>query len=77
MDEMKEKVLNILLDLHDDIDYEAEEKLIDNKLLDSFDIVTLISELSDEFDIEIPPQEIVESNFNSLEKICNMVNRLS
>ena len=76
MDSTKEKVLNILTDLHDDLDYSSITTLIDDHYLDSLDIVTLISELSDEFDIVIPPQEIVEKNFNSLDALCAMVEKL-
>lgn len=71
-----ETIINILKDLHDDVNYEVEDKLIDNKILDSLDIVTLISELSDEFGIDIPPQEIVAENFNSAKALYEMVERL-
>lgn len=71
-----ETIINILKDLHDDVNYETEDKLIDNKILDSLDIVTLISELSDEFGIDIPPQEIVAENFNSAKALYAMVERL-
>lgn len=71
-----ETIISILKDLHDDVNYETEDKLIDNKILDSLDIVTLISELSDEFGIDIPPQEIVAENFNSAKALYAMVERL-
>ena len=71
-----EKVIEILKQLHDDVDFETEDKLIDNQILDSLDIVTLISELSSEFDIEIPPQEIIPENFNSAKALWQMVERL-
>ena len=70
------KIIEILKELHDDVDFETEDKLIDNQILDSLDIVTLISELSDEFDIEIPPQEIIPENFNSAKALWEMVQRL-
>lgn len=71
-----DKIIEILKELHDDVDFETEDKLIDNQILDSLDIVTLISELSDEFDIEIPPQEIIPENFNSAKALWEMVQRL-
>ena len=77
MDNTRKIILDILNDLHDDIDYDNVKTLIDDKYLDSLDIVTLISELNDQFDISIPPQEIVESNFNSLDSLCQMVERLA
>ena len=48
MDEIRETIIGILQDLHEDVDFENETRLIDGKILDSFDIVTLISELSPE-----------------------------
>lgn len=76
MENIREEILGILTELHDDIDYDAVNTLIDDHYLDSLDIVTLIAELNDAFDISIPPQEIVESNFNSLDALTKMVNRL-
>lgn len=48
-----EELLEVLRDIRDDIDYETEDNLIDGKVLDSFEIVTLVSEISDTFDITI------------------------
>lgn len=76
MDEVLEKVIEILNSRHDDVDYLTETRLVDDGILDSLDIVTIIAELSDEFDIEIPPQEIIEDNFNSAQGLANMVKRL-
>ena len=76
MDEVLEKVIEILKSRHDDVDYLTENQLVDGGILDSLDIVTIIAELSDEFDIEIPPQEIIEDNFNSAQGLANMVKRL-
>lgn len=71
-----DKVLEILQELHPEVDFDKEVGLIDNAILDSLDIVTIITELSDAFDIEIPPQEIVETNFNSAKALYEMVLRL-
>ena len=49
-----DKVLEILKELHPEVDFDKEVGLIDNAILDSLDIVTIITELSDAFDIEIP-----------------------
>ena len=54
---MKEKLMKILKDLRADVDFEKEKKLIDDGILDSFDIVTLVSELNSEFDVEINVDE--------------------
>lgn len=69
-------LIEILEDLHPEVDYENETKLIDNKILDSFDIVTIISEIKDEFDVMIPADEIVPENFNSAESLYELITRL-
>ncbi|MBR1744347.1 MAG: acyl carrier protein [Lachnospiraceae bacterium] len=73
---MRDGVLNILKELHEDIDFEAEEKMVDDKILDSFDLVTLVTELGDEFDIEITAKDFVAENFNSVDALSEMVERL-
>ena len=75
-EEIKESILEILQELHEDIDFETEEQLVDDKILDSFDLVTLVAELGEEFDIEITARDFVEENFNSVERLTNMVIRL-
>lgn len=71
-----ETILEILEELHSDIDFMSEDKLVDNKVLDSFDLVTLVSELSDAFDIEITAKDFVPENFNSVKSMYAMVERL-
>ena len=72
---MKE-LMNILTELKPDVDFNEEKGLVDNGILDSFDIVQLISQLKETFDIEISPAEIIPENFNSAESLWNMVKRL-
>lgn len=76
MEEIKSALLEILEELHPDIDFNTNEKLIDEKILDSFDIITLISEVSEEFDVSISADKIIPENFNSLESLCNLINNL-
>jgi Phosphopantetheine attachment site. len=71
-----EKVIEILKELHPDVDFENCTTLIDDKILDSFDIVTLVSELSEEFDVAIPVEEIIPENFNSAKSIYALIERL-
>ena len=75
-EEVKETILDILQELHEDLDFEKEEALVDDKVLDSFDLVTLVAELGEEFDVEITAKEFVTENFNSVERLTNMVVRL-
>ena len=71
-----EELLEILNDLNPDIDYETEDKLIDNKLYDSFKIITLISEISDTFEIELGPEHLIPENFNSARAMWEMIRRI-
>lgn len=70
-----EKLMNILMELDDSIDWENEKALIDDRILDSFGVISLISELEDQFDIEIEAAEIIPQNLNSAEAIWKMIQR--
>ncbi|NLJ97339.1 MAG: acyl carrier protein [Clostridiales bacterium] len=71
-----DEILEILEGLHPEVDFETCTSLIDDKIIDSFDIVTLISDISEEFDITIPVEEIIPENFNSAKSIYALVERL-
>ncbi len=71
-----DEILEILNGLGLDADFENCTALVDDGILESLDIVTIIAELSDAFDITIPARDIVPENFNSAEAMLNMVNRL-
>lgn len=71
-----EKLLNILKEAKPDVDFTAEKALIDNGVIDSFDVVQLVMQLNEAFDIEIGAEEITPENFNSAESMWNMIQRL-
>ena len=71
-----EKLLKILSELHPDVDFTTNEELIDDGILDSLDIVTLVTEINAEFDVTIPAEEIVPENFNSAEALMELITRL-
>lgn len=71
-----EDLLQILSDLHPDVDFEKEDKLIDDMILDSFDIVTLISEISENFDVTISAEHIIPENFNSAKALYTLIQKL-
>ena len=73
---MKEKVMEILMDLRPDVDFENERKLIADGILESFDIMSLVAELEDEFDIKIKLKDLVAENFNSADAIVEMLHKL-
>lgn len=71
-----DELLNILTEINADVDFETCDTLIDDGILDSFDIVNIVGELNDAFDIEITPADIVPDNFNSAEAMWDMIQRL-
>jgi len=73
---MKNQVLEILQETRPDIDFESTTDLVENGLLDSFDIVSIISELNDLFDIKISINELNPDNFHSLDTITEMCKQL-
>ena len=71
-----EILLEILKGIRPDVDFENEDALIDDGILDSFDVVSIISELDDEFGIQVKINELDPHNFNSVESIWKMVQKL-
>lgn len=71
-----EKLIEILEDIQPGVDYSTCKTLIDDHILDSFGILSLVSEMEDEFDIEVLPAELVAENFNSAESLWKMICRL-
>ena len=70
-----EELMELLASLKPEIDFETEKELIDDGLLESFDVITLIAELEDEFDITVPAVEIIPANFNSAKAMWSMIQR--
>lgn len=73
---MKEQIIEILEDIQPEADYETCQTLIDDHILTSLDVLSLVAELEDEFDVTIPTVQIIPSNFNSVDAIAAMVERL-
>ncbi|EOT25472.1 hypothetical protein C805_02101 [Eubacterium sp. 14-2] len=71
-----EKLLEILEDIQPDADFDTCETLIDDGVLDSFAILSIVSELQEEFGISITPADIIPENFNSARALWAMVERL-
>ena len=71
-DEMEE-LIKMLKELHDDVDYETHEGLIDDKIFNSFDVAMLIAMIGDNFDVRINPEDIVPANFNSAQSIWALI----
>ncbi|MCI9038300.1 MAG: acyl carrier protein [Clostridia bacterium] len=71
-----EELLKLLKKIKPEVNFENNEHLIDNEELDSFDIVSIVSAINEEFDIEIGAGDIVPENFNSVEAIYNLIQKL-
>ena len=71
-----EELIEILKDLHSDVDFDTCTTLIDDKILDSFDVVSIVSEVNDRFDVAIPAKELVPENFNSAKALWDLITRL-
>ena len=73
MEELKE----LLEGIRPDIDFEKEDKLIDNGILDSIDIIGIVTEINDTFDVDINVQYLLPENFNSMVAIYALIQKLS
>ncbi len=71
-----DRLIEILEEIEDGVDYKNCKTLIDDHYLDSLSIISLVAELEDEFDITIPTVEIIPENFNSVESMWKLITRL-
>jgi len=71
-----EELMRILEEARPDVDFTTATTLIDDEILDSFDIISIVSELNDEFDIRINVNDLLPENFNSAEAIYELVTKL-
>ena len=68
-------VIEVLLDVEEDVDYERETALVDNRVLDSFDIISLTSMLEEKYGITIDGLDIVPENYASIDAIIALVEK--
>jgi len=73
---MNNELLEILQEMHSDVDFLTHTSLIDDKILDSFDVITLVAEVNARMDVSIPPEEIVPENFNSYAALCALIEKI-
>ena len=71
-----DKLIEILEEIQPDVDYRECTTLIDDGLLDSFAILSIVGEIEDEFGVSVTPAEIIPENFNSAEKLYELIQRL-
>ena len=73
---MKEKLMAILEDVRPDLDFEKETKLIDEGILDSFDIISIVEAVDSAFGIEINVEDLEPENFNSVADMMELIKKL-
>ena len=73
---MMDQILSILKSIRPDVDFENEKQLIDGKVLDSFDIISIVGEFNDAFDIESDVDDLEPENFNTVEAMQEVIKRL-
>ena len=69
-------IIEILKELHPDVDYETNTSLVDDRIIDSFDIISIVAEIDDRLDVQIPAEEIIPENFNSAAALAALVKKL-
>lgn len=71
-----DEILGILKEIRPDVDFANEKKLIDDRVLDSFDIITIVSEFNDHYAIEIDVEDLEPENFNTVEAMLDLISKL-
>lgn len=71
-----EGLLKLLKKIKPEVEFEGNEHLIDNEELDSLSIVEIVAAIDDEFDIEIGVKDIIPENFNSVEAMWALIQKL-
>ena len=71
-----DKIIGFLTELHPDVDFETCDTLVDDGILDSMDIFSLVTDIFNEFDVRIPADRIVPENFNSAAALWELVSEL-
>ena len=71
------ELIEILAELHPEVDFETCDTLIDDKILDSFDIISIVTDVNTVFDVAIPAEELIPENFNSASALYALIERLA
>ncbi|WP_244834533.1 acyl carrier protein [Clostridium sp. BJN0001] len=71
-----EELIELLEEIRDDVDFENCKTLIEDEILESFDIIQIVNAIDENYDIEIPANEIMPENFNSADAMLKMIERL-
>ena len=72
---MKEKLIEILAEIRPEFDFSMDVDFIEEGMLDSFDLVSLVDSIESEFGVAISGMDILPENFNSIDSIINVINK--
>ena len=72
---MREQIIEILTEICPGVDFEQETSLIDDGLINSLDIVAVVTDLMDTFDVQLGVDDLTPENFNSVDAICQLIER--
>ena len=70
---MREKILAVLEEIRPDVDFVNEKLLIDDSILDSFDIISIVNEFNNTFDVDIDVEDLEPDNFNTIEAMQELI----
>ena len=70
-------LIELLKDLKPEYDFTPETRIVDQKIFDSMGMISLVAEISDEFDVDISPMDIVPENFETVETLYELIERLA
>ena len=70
-----EELIEILMDIDPDVDYETCDTLVEDGILTSFEMVMLVTEINQRMGVSIPPEEIIPENFASAQKIYELIEK--
>ena len=71
-----EELLEILKNIRPNVDFEHCEDLINSGTLDSMDMVMIMTQIMQKFDLSIPPEEMVPENLNSAQAMYRLIQKL-
>lgn len=73
---MKEKLLKMLRGINSDINYDSEKSLVENGIFDSLEIMQIVVGIEEKFDIEIEPDDIIPENFDSVDAMLRLIEKI-
>ncbi len=73
---MRDELIEMMEQIRPDVDFENENALITDGILDSIDVVALVGEIDEEFDVQIHVEDLTPDNFNNIDAILALIERI-